>query len=328
MKDMEKENSNAASVDALVPIEGIKELIFTVRGVQVMLDRDLARLYQVQTKVLNQSVKRNINRFPERFMFQLSEDEAETLLCSRSQFVTLNEEEENLKSQFVTSRVKRGQNLKYLPYVFTEQGVTQLSAVLRSDVAVEMSIRINDAFHAMRHFLVANAGLFQRLDNVERGLLEYKHETDSKFDAILDRMEALEPTMLPEQLFATGCVWDAYSYVCDLVRSAARRIVLIDNFVDDRTLKILDKRAECVEATVYTRFTEHIELDFAKHNEQYAPIAKVQLPLHVHDRFLIIDNQVYLLGASVKDMGKGLCSIAPVGFSPEMVFGMVARTSK
>ena len=202
MKDMEKENSNAASVDALVPIEGIKELIFTVRGVQVMLDRDLARLYQVQTKVLNQSVKRNINRFPERFMFQLSEDEVETLLCSRSQFVTLNEEEGNLKSQIVTSRVKRGQNLKYLPYVFTEQGVTQLSAVLRSDVAVEMSIRINDAFHAMRHFLVANAGLFQRLDNVERGLLEYKNETDSKFDAILDRMESLEPTMLPEQLFA------------------------------------------------------------------------------------------------------------------------------
>lgn len=323
MKDMEKEISNAASVDALVPIEGIKELIFTVRGVQVMLDRDLARLYQVQTKVLNQAVKRNIQRFPERFMFQLTENEAETILCSRSQFVTLNEEEENLKSQIVTSRVKRGQNLKYLPYVFTEQGVTQLSAVLRSDVAVEMSIRINDAFHAMRHFLVANAGLFQRLDNVERGLLEYKHETDSKFDAILDRMEALEPTMLPEQLFATGCVWDAYSYVCDLVRSAARRIVLIDNFVDDRTLKILDKRAEDVEATVYTRFTEQIELDFSKHNEQCAPIAKVQLPLHVHDRFLIIDSQVYLLGASVKDMGKGLCAIAPVGFPPEMVLGMV-----
>ena len=323
MNDMEKENSNAASVDALAPIDGIKELIFTVRGVQVMLDRDLARLYQVQTKVLNQSVKRNINRFPERFMFQLSEDEAETLLCSRSQFVTLNEEEENLKSQFVTSRVKRGQNLKYLPYVFTEQGVTQLSAVLRSDVAVEMSVRINDAFHAMRHFLVANAGIFQRLDNVERGLLEYKHETDSKFDAILDRMESLEPPMLPEQLFATGCVWDAYSYMSDLVRSAGHRIVLIDNFVDDRTLKILDKRTEGVEATVYTRFTEHLELDFAKHNEQYAPIAKVQLPLHVHDRFLIIDNQVYLLGASVKDMGKGLCAIAPVGFSPEMVLGLM-----
>ena len=313
MKDMEKEISNAASVDALVPIEGIKELIFTVRGVQVMLDRDLARLYQVQTKVLNQAVKRNIQRFPERFLFQLTEDEVETILCSRSQIVTLNEDK----------KMKRGQNLKYLPYVFTEQGVTQLSAVLRSDVAVEMSIRINDAFHAMRHFLVANAGIFQRLDNVERGLLEYKHETDSKFDAILDRMEALEPTMLPEQLFATGCVWDAYSYVCDLVRSAARRIVLIDNFVDDRTLKILDKRAEDVEAMVYTRFTEQIELDFAKHNEQCAPIAKVQLPLHVHDRFLIIDSQVYLLGASVKDMGKGLCAIAPVGFPPEMVLELV-----
>ena len=311
MNDMEKENSNAASVDALAPIDGIKELIFTVRGVQVMLDRDLARLYQVETRVLNQAVKRNINRFPERFMFQLTEEEARRLFQSRS--------------QFVTTKVKRGQNLKYLPYVFTEQGVTQLSAVLRSDVAVEMSIRINDAFHAMRHFLVANAGLFQRLDNVERGLLEYKHETDSKFDAILDRMESLDPPMLPEQLFATGCVWDAYSYVCDLVRSAARRIVLIDNFVDDRTLKILDKRAEDVEATVYTRFTEQIELDFAKHNEQCAPIAKVQLPLHVHDRFLIIDSQVYLLGASVKDMGKGLCAIAPVGFSSEMVLGVCQR---
>ena len=259
--------------------------------------------------MLNQAVKRNISRFPERFMFQLTENESETLLCSRSQIVTLNEDE----------KMKRGQNLKYLPYVFTEQGVTQLSAVLRSDVAVEMSIRINDAFHAMRHFLVANAGIFQRLDNVERGLLEYKHETDSKFDAILDRMESLDPPMLPEQLFATGCVWDAYSYVCDLVRSATRRIVLIDNFVDDRTLKILDKRADGVEAMVYTRFTEQIELDFAKHNEQCAPIAKVQLPLHVHDRFLIVDDQVYLLGASVKDMGKGLCAIAPVGFSPEMV---------
>ena len=304
MMDMEKEISNAASVDALVPIEGIKELIFTVRGVQVMLDRDLARLYQVQTKVLNQAVKRNINRFPERFMFQLTEGEMNELVT-------------------ICDRLKPLKHSSTPATVFTEQGVTQLSAVLRSDVAVEMSIRINDAFHAMRHFLVANAGIFQRLDNVERGLLEYKHETDSKFDAILDRMEALEPTMLPEQLFATGCVWDAYSYVCDLIRSAVRRIVLIDNFVDDRTLKILDKRAEDVEATVYTRFTEQIELDFTKHNEQCAPIAKVQLPLHVHDRFLIIDSQVYLLGASVKDMGKGLCAIAPVGFSPEMVLGMV-----
>lgn len=277
-----------------------------------MLDRDLARLYQVETRVLNQAVKRNINRFPERFMFQLTEEEWNIL---KSQIVT-----SNMSSQFVTTSLEKRPN-SALPYVFTEQSVTQLSAVLRSDVAVEMSIRINDAFHAMRHFLVANAGLFQRLDNVERGLLEYKNETDSKFDAILDRMESLDPPMLPEQLFATGCVWDAYSYVCDLIRSAARRIVLIDNFVDDRTLKILDKRAEDVETTVYTRFTEQIELDFAKHNEQYAPIAKVQLPLHVHDRFLIIDNQVYLLGASVKDMGKGLCAIASVGFSPEMVLG-------
>lgn len=314
MNDMEKEIFNSASGDVLAPVEGIKELIFTVRGIQVMLDRDLAQLYQVETRVLNQAVKRNVNRFPERFMFQLSEEEWDIL---KSQIVT-----SSMSSQFVTTSLEKRPS-SALPFVFTEQGVTQLSAVLRSDVAVEMSIRINDAFHAMRHFLVANAGVFQRLDNVERGLLEYKHETDSKFDAILDRMEALEPTMLPEQLFATGCVWDAYSYVCDLVRSATSRVVLIDNYVDDRTLKILDKRAEGVDATVYTRFNEHLELDFEKHNKQRVPIKRVQLSLHVHDRFLIVDNQVYLLGASVKDMGKGLCAIAPVGFAPEMLLGLV-----
>ena len=204
-------------------------------------------------------------------------------------------------------------------FAFTEQGVAMLSTVLRSPNATSISVAIMRAFVAMRRFLTANAGLFQRVENLENK----QTETEKKMDVVLDRLEELSPVVTSEQLFATGCVWDAYSYVCDLIRSAGHLIVLIDNFVDDRTLKILDKRTEGVEATIFTRFTEHLDLDFAKHNEQCAPIAKVQLPLHVHDRFLIIDNQVYLLGASVKDMGKGLCAITPVGFSPEMVLEMV-----
>ena len=290
------------SVDELQ--EEIKKRIYTIRGVQVMLDRDLAELYQVKTKALNQAVKRNVERFPSRFMFQLTEAEMDELVtnCDRLQA---------LKHSSVGA------------YVFTEQGVTQLSAILHSDVAVEMSIRINDAFHAMRHFLIANAGLFQRIENVERGMLEFKQETNARFDAILDKMEEQEPPMLPEQLFATGCVWDAYAYICDLVRSAKSRIVLIDNFVDDRVLKILDKRSAGVTATVHTRYTEQFELDLAKHNEQCAPIERVQLPMHIHDRFLIVDDDVYLLGASVKDMGKGLCAITKVGFSAEQVLGLV-----
>jgi len=293
----------------------IRSRIFTVRGVQIMVDKDLAELYQVQTKVLNQAVKRNANRFPERFMFQLTKDEAVNVLS----FVA-DSGSDDLKSQFVTSSWG---GTRKLPFVFTEQGVTQLSAVLHSDVAVEMSIRINDAFHAMRRFLMANAGIFQRLENVERGLSAYKQEVNAKFEAVLDRMEEFEPPISLEQLFGTGCVWDAYSYVCDLVRSAENRIVLIDNFVDDRTLRILDKRAVGVEAEVHTRFSSQVELDFVKHNEQCVPIRNVQLPLHIHDRFLIIDNQVYLLGASVKDMGKGLCAVTRIGFAPEELLRML-----
>ena len=284
--------------------EEIRSRIVTFRGIPVLMDADIALLYNVKTIVLNQAVKRNEKRFPERYRFQLTEEEKKQLITNCDRFA-------NLKHS------------SYLPFAFTEQGVTQLSAILRSDVAVEMSIRINDAFHAMRHFLVANAGIFQRLDSVERSLIEYKADTDNKIEQILQRMDEQEPPMLPEQLFATGCVWDAYAYVCDLVRSAKGRIVLIDNFVDDRVLKILDKRSAGVSATVHTRYTEQFELDLAKHNEQCAPIERVQLPMHIHDRFLIVDSDVYLLGASVKDMGKGLCAITKVGFTAEQVLGLV-----
>ncbi|MBR3578615.1 MAG: ORF6N domain-containing protein [Bacteroidales bacterium] len=280
-----------------------------IRGVQVMLDRDLAILYHVATKALNQAVKRHMRRFPERFMFQLTKEEFENW---KSQIVT-----SNIYSQEEIEAFKMG--ARRCPYAFTEQGVAQLSAVLHSDVAEDASVRIMDAFVAMRRFITANAGLFQRV-----GVLEQKQiETDKKLDVVLDKIEELSPAVTTEELFATGCVWNAYAFLSSLVRRAQQRIILIDNYVDERTLLLLDKRAFGVECAVHTRFSRQTELDFAKHNEQNAEIKKIQLPLHIHDRYLIIDDEVWLLGASAKDMGHGLCTIIKVDFTPEMVLSFL-----
>ena len=292
-----------------VSLAEIQARIFMIRGVQVMLDRDLAILYHVATKALNQAVKRHMRRFPERFMFQLTKEEFENW---KSQIVT-----SNIYSQEEIEAFKMG--ARRCPYAFTEQGVAQLSAVLHSDVAEDASVRIMDAFVAMRRFITANAGLFQRV-----GVLEQKQiETDKKLDVVLDKIEELSPAVTTEELFATGCVWNAYAFLSSLVRRAQQRIILIDNYVDERTLLLLDKRATGVECTVYTRFSKQTELDFAKHNEQNAEIKKTQLQLHIHDRYLIIDDEVWLLGASVKDMGHGLCTIIKVDFTPEMVLSFL-----
>ncbi|MDE7378873.1 MAG: ORF6N domain-containing protein [Paraprevotella sp.] len=282
-------------------IDQVKSHIYSIRGTEVMLDRELAQLYGVETKVLNQAVKRNIQRFPERFMFQVSP-----------------EEWDSLKSQIVTSNKGRGGD-RYLPYVFTEQGVTQLSTILRSKTAIEVSIRIMDAFVAMRRFLSTNAGMFQRIEKVE----QHQMLTDKKVELVLKRMDELAPRVTPEQIFATGCVWDAWSYISDLIRSANARVVLIDNFVDDRVLTLLDKRNDAVSATIYSRYTEQFRLDLAKHNEQYNPITFIQLPHKSHDRFLIIDEDVYLMGASVKDMGTSLCAITKMEIAPETVLSLL-----
>ncbi|MCR4736620.1 MAG: ORF6N domain-containing protein [Bacteroidales bacterium] len=292
-----------------VSLAEIQARIFMVRGVQVMLDRDLAILYHVATKALNQAVKRNIRRFPERFMFQLTKEEFEHW---KSQIVT-----SNIYSQEEIDALKMG--ARRCPYAFTEQGVAQLSAVLHSDVAEEASVRIMDAFVAMRRFITSNAGLFQRVGALERKQIE----TDKKLDVVLDKIEELSPAIITEELFGTGCVWDAYSFLSSLVRRAKHRIILIDNFVDERTLFLLDKRAAGVECTVHTRFSKQTELDFEKHNEQNAEIKKIQLSLHIHDRYLIIDDEVWLLGASVKDMGHGLCTVIKVDFTPEMVLSFL-----
>ena len=284
-----------------VSLAEIQARIFMIRGVQVMLDRDLAVFYKVETAKLNRQVKRNIGRFPEDFMFQLTKKEWESLKC-----------------QIGISNV-RGGDRRALPYVFTEQGVSQLSGVLHNALAEDISVKIMRAFVAMRRFITANAGLFQRV-----GVLEQKQiETDKKLDVVLDKIEELSPAVTTEELFGTGCVWDAYSFLSSLVRHARQRIILIDNFVDERTLLLLDKRASGVECTVHTRFSKQTELDFAKHNEQNAEIKKIQLPLHIHDRYLIIDDEVWLLGASAKDMGHGLCTIIKVDFTPEMVLSFL-----
>ena len=287
--------------DVAVTQSSIQARIYLVRGVQVMLDRDLAVFYRVETGQLNRQVKRNIGRFPEDFMFQLTKEEWESLKC-----------------QIGISNT-RGGDRRSLPYVFTEQGVSQLSGVLHNDLAEEMSVKIIRAFVAMRRFLTANAGLFQRMD-----LLESRQtETERKLDVVLDKIEELSPAPTTEQLFGTGCVWDAYTFVCDLVRSAKKRLVLVDNFVDERTLLILDKRTAGVTAEVYTRYSEQVRLDFEKHNKQCEEIQYVQLPHQVHDRYLVVDDVVWLLGSSVKDMGHGLCTIIKTGIKPEMILLMV-----
>ena len=300
-RDLKEGALEQITVHDQLSIDQVKSHIYSIRGTEVMLDRELAQLYGVETKVLNQAVKRNIQRFPERFMFQVSP-----------------EEWDSLKSQIVTSNKGRGGD-RYLPYVFTEQGVTQLSTILRSKTAIEVSIRIMDAFVAMRRFLSTNAGMFQRIEKVE----QHQVLTDKKVELVLKRMDELAPRVTPEQIFATGCVWDAWSYISDLIRSANARVVLIDNFVDDRVLTLLDKRNDAVSATIYSRYTEQFRLDLAKHNEQYNPITFIQLPHKSHDRFLIIDEDVYLMGASVKDMGTSLCAITKMEIAPETVLSLL-----
>lgn len=286
----------------------IEKLIITVRGEQVLIDRDLATIYQVEVKQMNRQVKRNIERFPEDFMFRLTKEEYYSLKC-----------------HFGTSNTRGGDH-RALPYAFTQQGIGMLSGLLRSHIAIDTNIRIMRAFVNMRRYLLANSNILQRLDRVEIKQLETKQwmeRTDNKISVILDKMDTNSPKLLPEQIFATGCVWDAWSYVSDLVRSAKQRIVLIDSFVDDRVLSMLDKRAEGVTATIHSRYYEQFLTDLKKHNEQYPAIDFMQLPHKNHDRFLIIDDKVYFMGASLKDMGAGLCAVTEMQASPETILGLL-----
>ena len=301
--DIVKTNS-----EQLQPLENIETLIHVIRGKQVMLDRDLARLYGVETNRLNEQVKRNIERFPGDFMFQLSKEEFE---CLRSQFATSNVKTIDLTSQIATSNKRGGQ--RYMPYAFTENGVAMLSGVLRSPQAISMNIQIMRAFVAMRHFITANAQVFQRLEIMERNQLalyasqaelsSHMVENDKRLDEVFRRLD--EKSLIPtEAIFYDGQIFDAYKFINDLIRDAKTRIILIDNYPDDSVLKMLDKRQKGVSAKIYSKMLlPQIKLDIIKHNAQYAPI-ELELFDRAHDRFLCIDDTVYHIGASLKDLGK------------------------
>ena len=266
---------------AISPME-IKNMIYTIRDKQVMLDSDLASLYRVETKNLNKAVKRNIERFPTSFCFQLTEEEVE-----------------NLRFQIGTSSLSYG-GRRYLPYVFAEQGVAMASAILRSDIAVKVSVEIMEAFVEMRRMLISNASLFHRLDKIELKQVE----ADQKFEEIF---KALEGDKLHSEkgIFYNGQVFDAYTFVADIIRSAQRAIILIDNYVDDTVLTLLGKRRRSVSATIYTKnISNQLQLDLQRYNSQY-PNIDIQIFIQAHDRFLIIDGtELYHIGASLKDLGK------------------------
>ena len=274
------------------PLENIENLILNIRGKQVMLDRDLARLYGVETKVLNQAVKRNIERFPERFMFQLTDTELIKLVTICDRFNSLKH-----SSSF--------------PYAFTEHGVTMLASVLKSDIAVQISIKIVDTFVAMRHALPNYNQLFTRIENIEHHqllLMERQDKTENHIESIFNTLAKYE---LPKQnIFFDGQLFDAHILISKLIESAEKRIVLIDNYIDESVLVLLSKRKTNVSAKIYTlQVSRTFRHDLQSYNSQYPPIDVVQYT-KAHDRFLIIDDKVYHVGASIKDLGKKLCAIS------------------
>jgi len=262
-------------------IDNIHSKIYTIRGVQVMLDRDLAELYQVENRVLNQAVKRNIERFPLEFMFQLTKEEFE-----------------NWKSQIVISNSDK-MGLRKMPYLFTEQGVSMLSAVLKSDTAIQTSIKIINSFVQMRKFFLDNASIFQRFDRIEQQLLLHNNNFDTIFKAIESKQ--LQPA---QGIFYDGQIYDAYVFANDLLRGAKDEIILIDNYINDTVFTLFSK-VPTIQVTIYTQIiSKQLQLDFQKYSKQYSNIT-LKTFQNSHDRFLILDSkEIFHIGASLKDLGK------------------------
>jgi hypothetical protein len=258
----------------------IESRIFTFRSNQVMTDRDLAEIYGIETKRLNEQVRRNLERFPEQFMFQLADYERNELVAICDRF----------------------QNMKYssvMPYVFTEQGIAMLSAVLRSETAVKVSIQIMNAFVEMRKLILGNTFLFQRLDKIELKQIE----SNQKFEQIFKALEHKQQS--EKAIFFDGQMFDAYTFIADIIKNSESSLILIDNYVDESVLLLLTKRKKSVSATIYTKqISKQFQLDLKKHNEQY-PVIEVKILNESHDRFLIVDHkELYHIGASLKDLGK------------------------
>jgi len=271
--------------ELMINENNIKDKIHTIRNQQVMLDRDLAELYGVETKVLNQAVKRNETRFPNDFMFQLSKEEFE-----------------NWRSQFVTSNSDK-MGLRRPPYAFTEQGVSMLSAVLKSEIAVDISVKIIRAFVEMRKIINSGNALFYKIDFLEKRQISYEIKTDTKINQILNALE--DKTLKPKQgIFYDGQIFDAYVFVNDLLKLATNEILLIDNYIDETVFTLFSKYPN-IKIKIYTaNLTKQLKLDFEKYSKQYKNIELLEFK-NSHDRFLIIDKkEVYHLGASLKDLGK------------------------
>ena len=296
--------------------EKIENLIHYIRGQQVMIDSDLALLYNVETKRLNESVKRNSKRFPESFCFRLTEDEYADL---KSQIATSNTENTSSKG-----------GRRYLPYVFTEPGIAMLSAVLRSDEAIQVSVNIMNAFVKMRRFLAENALMFDKLNSLELKQLQYQKESNEKFDQIFAYISEHEE--VGQKIFFEGQIYDAFSLLVSLVGKAEKSIVLIDNYVDVGTLNILAKKKDGVDVTIYTvRRTRLASQDIANFNSQY-PTLTVNYTGVFHDRFLIIDEEsAYHIGASIKDAGKkcfGISRIEDVGIVSDILQRLEIETEE
>ena len=267
----------------IISSDEVKKLIYIIRGKQVMLDSDVANLYNYKTKVLNLTVRRNIERFPEDFCFQLTEAEFENL---RFQIETSSE-----------SKMHGGR--RYLPYVFTEQGIAMLAGILKSEIAIKVSINIIKGFIEMRKFISSNAQVFERLTNIEYKLLDY----DKKFDEVFNQLQ--NEDNIKQKIFFEGQIYDAYSLVIDIIKRAKNKIVIIDNYIDDSILKMLVKKNKNVEVMILTSTKSNISnLDIQKFNKEY-PTLKITRSNKFHDRFIVIDNkELYHCGASIKDMGK------------------------
>ena len=280
---MDNEIDNLVVQDEISNKE-IKNLIYTIRGKQVMLDSDVAKLYHYETKNINKAVKRNIDRFPDDFWFQLKEIEFQAL---RFQIGTS-----------MQSKDFRG-GRRYLPYVFTEQGIAMLAGILKNDIAVKVSINIIKSFIEMRKFISANGQLFERLTTMEYKLLEH----DKKFDEIFDKLQHEEN--IKQRIFFEGQIYDAYSLIIDIIKKASKKILIIDNYIDDSVLKILTKKNKNVEVVILTSEKSNIQkIDIQKFNREY-PNLKISKTNKFHDRFIVIDNnEMYHLGASIKDLGK------------------------
>lgn len=299
-----KQEQTRDIIPAITETKEIKSLIYVVRGQQVMLDSDLAMLYQVETKVFNQAVSRNIERFPENFRFQLTKEEFDAL-----------------RSQIATPNGRGGR--RYRPYMFTEQGIAMLSGVLRSDVAVQVSIRIMNTFVEMRRFIANNAILFEKVSNIELKQLEYQKSTDERFDKVFQYIE--DHAESEQKIFFDGQIYDAFSLITSIVQKAQKEIILIDGYVDVDTLNILAKKNTGVDVKIYTYASARLtNTDAANFNAQY-PTLTVKKTQVFHDRFIILDGKTaYHIGASIKDAGKKCFGISLLE-DPGMVTDLLNR---